>query len=92
MVMKIASKLNFKPLTPKPLNFTLYYIQSDTAMNTEAFDQMARKKGRFIIATNQIDQAKLSDQELFDGYKGQAKVERGFRFLKAPSFGIHHLR
>lgn len=65
---------------------TLYYIQGDTATNTEAFDQIARKKGRFIIATNQIDQAKLSDQELFDGYKGQAKVERGFRFLKDPQF------
>jgi transposase len=28
---------------------TVYYIQGDTAMNTEAFDQMARKKGRFIL-------------------------------------------
>jgi transposase len=27
-----------------------------------------------------------TNQELFENYKGQAKVERGFRFLKDPQF------
>jgi transposase len=65
---------------------TAYYIQGAAYTDRAAFDGMARKKGRFIIATNEMDEAKLSDIELLEGYKGQSKVERGFRFLKDPQF------
>ena len=41
------------------------------------------KKGKFIIATNDI---KLDDNEALKEYKGQQSVERGFRFLKDPLF------
>jgi transposase len=44
------------------------------------------QKSKFIIATNELDSQKLSDREVLMGYKGQAKVERGFRFLKDPQF------
>jgi len=40
----------------------------------------------FILATNELDEALLSDVELLEGYKGQSQVERGFRFLKDPAF------
>jgi transposase len=63
-----------------------YYIQGVAYTDRAVFDGMARKKGRFIIATNEMDCSKLSDKELFEGYKGQSKVERGFRFLKDPQF------
>ena len=40
----------------------------------------------FILATNELDEQRLSPQELLTGYKGQSHTERGFRFLKAPQF------
>ncbi len=45
-----------------------------------------REKGRFIIATNELDLTRLNCQELLQNYKGQQSVERGFRFLKEPAF------
>jgi transposase len=40
----------------------------------------------FILATNELDETKLSPQAVLDSYKGQAQAERGFRFLKDPQF------
>ena len=50
------------------------------------FEAQAERKGRFIVATNEPDEEKLSDLEMLKNYQGQAKVERGFRFLKDPQF------
>ena len=44
------------------------------------------KKGKFIIATNELDSEKLSDEEVLKAYKEQQHAERGFRFLKDPLF------
>jgi len=54
--------------------------------NVEAIDFEIKKRSIFIIATNELSERKLSDQEIFDNYKGQKHVERGFRFLKDPLF------
>lgn len=43
-------------------------------------------KGKFIIATNELDEKALSVEDLLKNYKGQQAVERGFRFLKDPLF------
>jgi transposase len=40
----------------------------------------------FILATNELDEGQLSAQAVLDGYKGQGRAERGFRFLKDPQF------
>ncbi len=45
------------------------------------------RKGKFVLATNQLDEAQVSDEALLALYKGQSTtVERGFRFLKDPLF------
>jgi len=44
------------------------------------------KKSLFIVATNELNVCDLTDQEVFESYKGQKHVERGFRFLKDPLF------
>ena len=47
----------------------------------------AKREGAiFILATNELNREILSDMEVLSTYKGQAKVERGFRFLKDPMF------
>ena len=63
-----------------------YYIQGIAYTNRDTFEEMAQTKGKFIVATNDLDTELLTDIELFEGYKGQSKVERGFRFLKDPQF------
>jgi transposase len=51
-------------------------------------DRRARvdQQSCFILATNELDAGQLAPQAVLDGYKGQARVERGFRFLKDPQF------
>jgi transposase len=45
------------------------------------------KKGKFVLATNELEVEKLSSQQVLEAYKAQgASVERGFRFLKDPLF------
>lgn len=46
-----------------------------------------RRKGMFMIATNELNTNNLSDLQLLEVYKAQGfSVERGFRFLKDPMF------
>ncbi len=42
--------------------------------------------GRFIIATNVLDEGVLTAEAMLSKYKGQQAVERGFRFLKDLMF------
>lgn len=63
-----------------------YFIRGEAYTKRETFEKMAHTKGKFIIATNDLDKQKFSDVQCFETYKGQSKVERGFRFLKDPQF------
>lgn len=54
--------------------------------NEEKVQKMLNKKGRFILATNDLDLAATSDESILQEYKKQQGVERGFRFLKDPWF------
>ena len=51
-------------------------------------DRRARvdQQSCFILATNELDAGQLSAQAVLDGYTGQARADRGFRFIKAPQF------
>jgi len=42
--------------------------------------------GMFVLATNELDETRLSNASLLSEYKNQQKVERGFKFLKNPQF------
>jgi transposase len=48
-------------------------------------------RATFILATNERDEQRLSDQDLLRRYKQQSQAERGFRFLKDPRFQAHTL-
>jgi transposase len=63
-----------------------YRIQGELKEDAECIDQALMAKGRFIIATNELDHHKLSAKEMLFNYKEQQAVERGFRFLKDPFF------
>ena len=64
----------------------VYHIAG--ALASRLTDRRARidQQSCFILATNELDEGQLSAQAVLDGYKGQARAERGFRFLKDPQF------
>lgn len=61
-------------------------IMSTVSVNQQHIEQEARRKACFIVATNVLDAAVLTAQEVVTLYKDQGGVERGFRFLKDPLF------
>ncbi|AWN81499.1 IS1634 family transposase [Candidatus Cardinium hertigii] len=51
-------------------------------------DRAKLSKGRFILATNQLDKEELPDQELLSTYKEQSVTESGFKFIKDHTFEV----
>jgi transposase len=64
----------------------IYTIEGALASSIAAHQPLVDQQSCFILATNELDNTQLPPQELLAGYKGQALAERGFRFLKDPSF------
>lgn len=64
----------------------LYHIEGALASPLVSHAQVVTQESCFILATNELDEERLSPLALFDGYQGQQRVERGFRFLKSPEF------
>lgn len=73
------------PLTPK---ITQYKIVCNLTENDEAISSALNKKGRFVLATNQLDGEALPSEKILIQYKEQQSVEGGFRFLKDPWFMV----
>jgi len=69
----------------------VYQMQAEFKEDSEAIQREILSKGKFIIATNELDQDKLSDEDALKVYKEQQHVERGFRFLKDPLFFAHSI-
>lgn len=64
-----------------------YQIQANLSSLLDVRRRKIAKKCCFILATNELDETKLSDEQFLTHYTpGQQKVERGFRFLKDPLF------
>jgi transposase len=65
-----------------------YRVVSHYHRDEAAIQRQLNTKGRFILATNVLDQQAYPDEQLLADYKDQQSVERGFRFLKDPWFMI----
>lgn len=64
-----------------------YQIQANLSSLLDVRKRKIEKKCCFILATNELDETKLSDKQFLAHYTpGQQKVESGFRFLKDPLF------
>lgn len=58
-------------------------LQRDEA----AIERIRRTHGKYVLATNELDEPQLGLLEILSLYKAQSSsVERGFRFLKDPMF------
>lgn len=68
-----------------PESFT--YRLTAQVVPVESVIEIARRRaGRFVLATNVLDEEVLSNDEVLIEYKGQQSSERGFGFLKDPLF------
>lgn len=68
-----------------PEHFT-YRVTAQIISVEEVIKIAQRQAGRFILATNVLDEKILPNDEVLTEYKGQQSSERGFRFLKDPLF------
>jgi transposase len=67
---------------------TIYKISGVIREKTEAIAKRKKAAGRFILATNVVDQDELKPEEILATYKNQQMSEKGFRFLKDPLFFV----
>jgi len=63
-----------------------YQVEGRVAMSVDTYERALRKKGWFVLVTNQLDRETWPAERLLEVYKNQGVVERGFRFLKSPKF------
>lgn len=77
-----------RPREGATLKTTGYKISGDVIENKVKTDQLRQSKGRFILATNQLDKAALPDANMLTEYKEQSKTESGFKFIKDNTFEV----
>jgi transposase len=68
-----------------PKSYT-YHIQGTLSLNELAVAGQRNQAGRFILATNLLDDELWPNDTILQEYKNQQSCERGFRFLKDPLF------
>jgi transposase len=65
---------------------TVYKIKARSEKQDQEITAREKQAGRFILATNVLEQNLLNSVEILLNYKNQQSCERGFRFLKDPVF------
>jgi len=63
-----------------------YQITANLELNEEIVENLKRKNGRFILATNRLEKSQFSSDDILIKYKAQQAPERSFGFLKDPLF------
>lgn len=63
-----------------------YRMDTRFERNHGEITKLLNKKGRFILATNELDSQGYKNEQILGEYKEQQNVEGGFRFLKDPWF------
>jgi transposase len=65
-----------------------YKVDLVLERNEFAVEVLLNRKGRFILATNDLDETGYPNERMLREYKEQQHVEGGFRFLKDPWFMV----
>jgi len=91
---QLSQKFKYHQLTqieaceicPKKSDQQFYKVQADLEVDAGVIAGEIQKAGRFIRATNVLDNNELSPDKIIETYKQQQCAERGFSFLKDPLF------
>lgn len=65
-----------------------YYVSATVITDEAAIAQAKLTKGRFILATNQLDTHELPTEAILATYKEQSATESGFKFIKDDAFEL----
>lgn len=65
---------------------TGYFIEAVPFLDTIKKARNLKRKGTFVLATNELNKLKMQPVNILKNYKSQQSVEQGFRFLKEPQF------
>lgn len=88
--MQIVTKAHYgksgRPSKDTPVSHYTYRVSAQVIEDENAVAIARRKAGRFILATNELDEDVVSNETILDDYKGQQAPERGFGILKDPLF------
>lgn len=68
-----------------------YHINGTITDDETKQAQLRNQLGRFILATNDIDNPTLTPQVILNTYKEQQNCEGGFRFVKSDEFHLSHI-
>lgn len=89
--LKIETKPHYKKRGRPSKNLvpshSSFHVHAQLQLNQEVFQAHHTQAGRFIIATNLLDDHNWSNEKVVIEYKDQT-CERGFRFLKDPLFFV----
>ncbi len=72
-----------KDATPTRLT---YRANATVVADGDAIERTKRKAGRFILATNVVNDPNVTPKTILTDYKGQQAPESGFKMLKDPLF------
>jgi transposase len=75
-----------KKLNSKKDQTKFYQINASLSENINAIKIAYQSAGRFVLATNVLDEESLSHDDMIREYKAQQSCERGFGFLKNALF------
>ncbi|NEP07769.1 MAG: IS1634 family transposase, partial [Okeania sp. SIO4D6] len=75
------TEINFQEVQSKSESDFSDQLQVKVSLRESKIELEKKRAGRFILATNVLDQMELTTEEMLSKYKGQQSVERGFRFL-----------
>jgi transposase len=88
----ITKVLKYKGRTrPKSIDepvFSHYKLEAEFEACFDKIRPQRHKLGRFILATNDLDNPDMNEANRLSIYKEQQGVERGFRFIKDPLFHL----
>ena len=96
-ISKINKKLKFHQVTysirkeiikVKKQEVITYKVSCEVNTDEQEINRIKETKGRFIVATNELDKDKLKDIEMLPNYKEQSGTESGFKFIKNKTFEV----
>ena len=75
-----------RPKKDAPKQIVGYSITANPILDADKKAKSLKRKGAFILATNELDKTQMRAEAILTNYKSQQSVEQGFRFLKEPQF------
>jgi len=88
-VMKFTGR--GRPKKDEQPSIVHYQLQITLIQCAEKQIPYRNKLGRFILATNDLNNQEMDMTTLLASYKEQQGVERGFRFIKDPQFHLNSI-